>query len=74
MQEALATQHTGADLVALRDSYGVMQIAVATELGVSRITLNRWESAPECKPLRWLRYDGACRRILAAAVEGTDAA
>jgi len=71
MSETFPSPIPGPDLAALRREMGVTQLALATRMGVHRITLNGWERAHTVDPLRAARYRRALREIVDEATGAT---
>jgi DNA-binding transcriptional regulator YiaG len=58
----------GPDLAARRKEMGVAQAALATRLGIHRVTLSGWEGEAKVDPIRAARYERALRELVAEAV------
>lgn len=71
MSDRFPTPTPGPDLADLRRQCGVTQVALATRMGVHRVTLNGWEKAAAVDPLRAARYRRALREIVAEAGAST---
>lgn len=67
MSDTFPTPTPGPDLADLRRRMGVTQVALASRMGVHRITLNGWEKAATVDPLRAARYRRALQEIVAEA-------
>lgn len=62
MHEAFPSR-TGADLIALRKHLGIGPTAVAQELGITAVSIWRWEhDKVRVTPLVYARYEAACLR------------
>jgi len=52
------------DLASLRDRCGISQIALASRMGVHRVTLRQWEKKPRLDPVRAARYRRMLRQLV----------
>lgn len=68
MDDTLPTPVPGPVLADRRKTSGVKQVDLAERIGVTRITLHRWEGLAKVDPIRASKYERALRELVTEAV------